>query len=60
MIQQITDRKIPILKKVFDNTFRVYNQSGFQIQIIHVYPEYKKMEDTFKDIDITVNYETPQ
>ena len=25
-VQDITDRKIPILNKSFDNTFRIYNQ----------------------------------
>ena len=29
MIQKITERKIPILNKVFDNTFVVYNHAVF-------------------------------
>ena len=49
-----------IINKEFDNSFRVYNQSGFHIQRIHVDPEFKPIEDTFKDIDITINYSTAQ
>ena len=57
-IQEITERKIPVLNKSFDNKFRVYNQAGFQIQRIHVDPEFKQMEDKFKDIDSMMNYAT--
>ena len=32
--QYIQDSKIPILNKAFDNTFRVYNQEGFQIKTV--------------------------
>ena len=60
MIQDITDRNIPILNKWFDNTFRIYNQSGFQIQIIYVDTEFKPMEDIFKYFYITMNYTTAQ
>ena len=42
-IQDITDRKITISNKEFDNTSRVYNQAVFQIQVIHVDPEFKPM-----------------
>ena len=45
---------IPIVYKEFDNKFIVYNQSGFQIQRIHVDPEFKPMEDTLKYIDTTI------
>ena len=54
-IQDITDKKIPILNKAFDKKFRVYNQAGSQIQRIHVDPEFKPTEDTFKSIDIKMN-----
>ena len=40
-IQEITDRKMTILNKEFDNTFRVYNQAVAQIQIIHVDHNFK-------------------
>ena len=52
--------KIPILNKLFDNKLIAYNQSGLQIQRIHVNPEFKPTEDTFKEIDIIMNYETLQ
>ena len=42
-IQDITDRNITISNKEFDNTSRVYNQAVFQIQGIHVDPEFKPM-----------------
>ena len=42
-IQDITESKIPIFNKSFENTFRVYNQAGLQIQMIHVDPEFKPM-----------------
>ena len=58
MIQYIIDRKIPILNKSFQNTFKEYNKAGFQIQTINLYPEFKPMEDTFKDIGFTMNYAT--
>ena len=51
---------IPILNRKFDNTFILYIQVGFQIERIHVDPEFKPMEDTFKDIDITINYAISQ
>ena len=57
-IQEITERKIPVLNESFDNKFRVYNQAGFQIRRIHVDPEFKQMEDKFKDIDSMMNYAT--
>ena len=59
-IQAIKDKRIPISNKAFDNTFRVYNQPGLQIQRLHVDTEFKPMEDTFKDIDITINYAISQ
>ena len=59
-IQDITDRKINILNKSFDNVFRVYNQAGFLIQRIHVDPDFKPMVDIFKDIYITMSYATLQ
>ena len=37
-IQDIKDSKIPILNKVFDDTFRVYNQEVLKTQSIHVDP----------------------
>ena len=42
--QEIKDRNITILNKSFDNKLRVYNQSGLQIQRIHVDPEFKTTE----------------
>ena len=60
MIQDITYRKIHILNKAFDNSFRVFIQGGFENQTIRVYPFLKPMEDTFKEIDIIMNYETVQ
>ena len=57
-IQDIIERKIPILNKASENTFRVYNQSGLQIQRIHADPKFKTMEYTFKYIDIMINYAT--
>ena len=51
---------IPTVNKEFDNTFIVYNQSGFQIQRIHVDPEFKPMEDVFKYIYIINNNVTSQ
>ena len=60
MIQEITERKIPILNKTFDNIFIVYNQAGLKIQRIYVFPEFKQMADTFKEIDITMNYAIAQ
>ena len=60
IIQEITDRNIPILNKAFLNTSRVYNKSGLKIQKIHVNPEVKPMEEISKDIDITINYATAQ
>ena len=59
-IQYITDRKISILNKEFDNTFRVYNQAGLQIQTINGDTKLKPVEDTSKDIDIIMNSETAQ
>ena len=60
MIQYITESKIHILNKSLNNKFILYNQVGFQIQRINVYTEFKPMEDTFEDIDITINYVTSQ
>ena len=57
-LQYVTEREITILDKAFDNTFRVWNQAGFNIQIINVDPGFEKMGDTFKDIGITMNYAT--
>ena len=37
-IQNITDKNIPLLNRACDNTFRVYNQPGFQNKRIHVGP----------------------
>ena len=59
-IQEITDRKIPILNKAFGNTFRIYNQSGLQIQIMRMYTYFKPMVDIFKCVYITINYVTAQ
>ena len=59
-IQGITDSMIPILNKSFYNKFIVYNQSGLKIQRIYVHSEFKPMEDTFKCIDIKMNYATAQ
>ena len=42
-IQDIAYTKITILNKAFDNIFRVYNQEGFQIQGIYIYPKFKPM-----------------
>ena len=58
--QDITDRKICILNKEFDNTLIIYNQTGLQIQTIHEDTEFKPTEDTLKDIAIKVNYATVQ
>ena len=49
-----------ISNKSFDNKFRVYNQARLQIQRIHVDNEFKPIEVTFKEIYITINYETDQ
>ena len=38
LIQEITDRKITILYKLFDHVFKVYNQAGLHIQGIEAYP----------------------
>ena len=59
-IQDITERKISILNKSFDNKFRVYYQAWFQIQMVHLDPKFKPMVDKFKDIDITMDYATAQ
>ena len=59
-IQDITYRNIPILNQSFYNTFIVYNQAGLKIQRIQAKPEFKPMEDTFKYIEITINYATEQ
>ena len=59
-IQDITEIKIHILSKSFDNKFRAYNKAGFKIKRIHVDTEFKPVEDTFKDIDIIMNYSTVQ
>ena len=59
-IQEITYRKIPLLNKAYDNTLRVYNQAGLNIQGINADPEFKPTEDTLKDIAIKVNYATVQ
>ena len=59
-IQEITEGNISIFNKTFNNTFRLFNQAGFQIQRKHVDTEFKPVENTIIDIDITMNYTTSQ
>ena len=48
------------MNKSFGNKLRVYNQEGLQTQSMHLDLEFKSTGDTFKDINIMMNYTIEQ
>ena len=50
-IVPIAQRSKKMLCDAFDQTFRVYNASGFRIASVHVDPEFKPLEDIMRDDD---------
>ena len=59
-IEFIPKRTVENLYKAFDNVFRIYNASNYEIIELYVDPEFKALKDTMQDIDIKMNYSSAQ